>query len=273
MKHLFTSILFFVTTLSVSAQDNCNVFKWEGDTCRYEACKFLEESPGFFQLTKEYHQIKDKAIEICPEYAVVYKHKSTAYLKTGDFIGWKKLIDKAVELDPLENIDYRGWCRFQFFGDYEGAIADIEELERISKSDIGYCQNGHYHLVMAKALCYKMIGQPTKAIELMESQIEKDATSVGLYDYLHLGVLYMELKDYDKAIEALNKQINNNALAEAYYYLAMVYKSKNNRENYRSNLKIAEERYAQAHYMLDPYTHHVDKVYYQDIINEIEKGF
>ena len=55
-----------------------------------------------------------KALEICPSYHPAYRAKSTAYLKTGDFITWKKLMDKAVELSPEDHLDYRGWCRFQF---------------------------------------------------------------------------------------------------------------------------------------------------------------
>lgn len=233
---------------------------------------YLENSPNYFQLTKEYHDIKDKALEICPEYAIVYKHKSTAYLKTGDFIGWKKLIDKAVELNPKENLDYRGWCRFQFFRDYEGAIKDIEALDKLVNHDIGFCQNGHYHLNIAKALCYKMLGQESHAIQIIEAQLTNDISSLGLYDYLHLGVLYLDQGNYSKAIENFKKQHQQNELTENYYYLALAYKQTKDFDAYKSMLAKAKQLYLEARIMQDIYTHHVDKIYLKDIENEIDRG-
>jgi len=244
----------------------------KGDSCRYKACKFLEESPDYFQLTQKYMEIKDKAIEMCPEYALVYKQKSTAFLKTGDFINWKTLIDKAVKLNPKENLNYRGWCRFQFFRDYKGAIQDIEELDRIVDYDIGYCQNGDYHLNIAKGLCYKMLGKKVKAIQIIKNQIEKDTTCQGLYDHLHLGVLFLETNDYEKAINEFKKQSKINEIAETYYYQALAFKKIKNQEKYSRDIKKAQELYLSKKYMIDIYTHHIDKIYLQDIQNEIEKN-
>lgn len=272
IKYLILLISVSLYTQIISGQDNCNVFLWEGDSCRYEACTFLEKAPSYFQLTKEYHEIKDQAIEICPEYAVIYKHKSTAYLKTGDFINWKILIDKAVALNPQQHLDYRAWCRFQFFRDYKGAIADIEELDRIVDYDVGYCQNGDYHLNIAKGLWYKMIGEKAKAIQIIENQIEKDSSSVGLYGYLHLGVLYLENDKFDDALHAFKKQIEINELAEVYYYQALVYQKTDKKEEYISSMKKAKMLYLSSRYLLDIYTHHVDKIYLQDIQNELDKN-
>lgn len=255
----------------IKAQDNCQALLWEGDTCRYRACKYLEESPHYFQLTREYHEIKDKALELCPDYALVYRHKSTAYLKTGDFIGWKKLIDKAVELDPVHNLFYRGWCRFQFFRDYEGAIADIESLDALVDYDIGYGQTGDYHLNITKGLCYKMLGDSDKALKIIRNQIEKDTSAAGFYDYLHLGVLYLETGQFEKALKAFQKQDKKYVLAETEYYRAMVLKKQKQTEACRLSLIKAKERYGKHQYMFEIYTHFVDKVYLGDIENELRK--
>ncbi|MFT6960746.1 MAG: tetratricopeptide (TPR) repeat protein [Flammeovirgaceae bacterium] len=55
-----------------------------------------------------------------------------------------------------------------------------------------------------------MIGEKAKAIQIIRKQIEKDISSVGSYGYLHLGVLHLENSDYDKAINAFEKQSNIN---------------------------------------------------------------
>jgi len=250
------------------AQKNCNVFKWEGDECSYEACVFLEEAPSYFQLRKEFHDIYDKALEICPEYSDAYRAKSVAYLKTGDFITWKQLMDKAVELNPVEHLGYRGWCRFQFFRDYQGAIADIERLDRLTEHNIGYSQNGMYHLNVAKALCYKMLGEKQKAIAIIKDQIQADVDKVGLYDYLHLGVLYLETNRFEKAKIVFNQQILEYDCAENRYYLAMAHKAMNHSENYIENIRLARFLYRQNRVMADPYTHQVDKIYGSEIEEE-----
>lgn len=265
-KLLVVGAYFFL--IQTNAQRNCNVYKWDGDECRYQACKYLEEAPQYFQLRREFHEIHDEAIEICPEYSDAYRAKSVAYLKTGDFVSWKKYMDKAVELKPLEHLGYRGWCRFQFLRDYKGAIADLELLEKMSPEDIGYSQNGMYHLSIAKALCYKMTGNSKKAIEIIESQLNKTAYSVGLYDQYHLGILYLESGDAEKALTYFQQQSIEYDCAENAYYIAQAYKSIGKRQEYQENLEKAIEFYKKSRTMSDPYTHQVDRVYFKTINQE-----
>ena len=270
MKRLITILLVSNLSITLHSQKNCNVFIWEGDSCRYNACTFLEEAPSYFQLRKEYHEIHDKAIEICPDYSDAYCAKSVAYLKTGDFITWKRLMDKAVELNPIEHLGYRGWAHFQFFRDYESAIADIEKLESLITHDIGYSQNGMYHLNIAKALCYKMIGENKKGVAIIEEQIQVDGDKVGLYDYLHLGVLYLEIGQYKKAESALLSQLKEYDFAENRYYLALASKAMNQNEKYKVNIELAKTLYQRNRTMSDPYTHLIDKIYLSDIIAELK---
>lgn len=268
MKQFLFIILASLIPSFSFAQDNCNIFLNAGDSCRYKACKFYEEAPSYFQLRKEYHEIIDEAIAICPDYAVLYKYKSTAYLKTGDFITWKRLIDKAVALNPKENLDYRGWCRFQFFRDYEGAIKDIERLDSLVDYDIGYCQNGYYHLNIAKGLCYKMMGEQDKAIQIISQQIKKDTAVVGLFDYLHLGVLLLEKEEFAAALNAFGKQSTINELAENCYYKALAYKGMKQLDQKKHYLQKAKALYLSKRYMFDVFTHQIDKIYLKDMERE-----
>ncbi len=267
----------FSAYVHMVGQPNCEAYKYYGDTLKYQACKAAEGRKGHYQFSKTYQESLDKAISIDPSFAYAYKAKSTAYLKSGDFITWKELMDKAVNNNPIENLDYRGWCRFQFFRDYKGAIEDIELLDSLVEYDIGYCQNGYYHLNVAKGLCYKALGQNEKAIEIIENQLNHDDHHSGLFDYLHLGVLYLELGDFHNAIEKLLIQADENDLAENRFYLALVYKSLNQYDDYVSNLKLAREKYISNNKMFDPYSAQVDKIYLSDIEDEIqiakEKGY
>lgn len=272
IKYIYFPILLLFTLNSLSAQDNCYAFYLAGDSCRYKACDFLENAPSYFQLTREYHLIKDQALAICPEYSDIYRSKSTAYLKTGDFIQWKKLIDKAVELNPIEHLSYRGWCRFQFFRDYQGAIDDLEALNAMIDYNPGPCQNGFYNLNIARALCYKMLGQQQKAIQIIEAHLADETQYTGVYDLLHLGVLYLETGNLDAALKTLEQQETIGDLAESQYHKARVLEQLGQKEAQKQALEQALALYQNSIFMSDPYGHQVDKIYLSDIqdaLNEL----
>ncbi len=257
--------LFFIFFYSCSFSQNCEAFKYYGDTLQYEACKLAEKRRGHYQFSREYQEALDKAIEKCSYFSYAYRHKSVAYLKSGDFINWKKLIDKAVQYDPAENLGYRGWCRYQFFRDYRGAIDDIERLDSLADYDIGYSINGDYHLHIARALCYKALGEKEKAIQIIENQLRQKDYLVGLYDYLHLGVLYLETDQYEKATQAFNQQSKENELAENQYYLAMAHKKLDQITVFQQCIQKAEQLYLSDRKMFDPYTTPMDKIYFHHI--------
>ena len=271
MKHLIVLIGILITNM-VNAQDNCQAFMHYGDTLQYEACMIIKEvDVHYYQFSKEYHEIMDRAIAKCPYYATAYHGKSVAYLKSGDFVTWKSLIDKAVQLKPEEYLSNRAWCRYQFFGDHQGAIDDIERLDSLVSYDIGYVTNGDYHLNMAKAICYKAIGDREKAIEIIENHINTKGYSIGLYDYLHLGVLYLEDGQYQKAIDTFKIQESENNMAENQFYLALAHKNLNQLSEYEAHLRLSKKLYEQGRKLNDPYTHHADKIYKKQIDSELKE--
>jgi len=183
------------------------------------------------------------------------------------------MIDIAVRLSPADYLGYRGWCRFQFLRDYMGAIRDIDSLRSIVKHDIGYSINGDYHLAVAQALCYKGIGDHGKALQLIEKKLRDTSYLPGIYDYLHVGVLKLDLGDHKGAIVALKKQITiNDYLAETYYYLARAYKKLGDRSAFELNIGLAKQYYLGRRRRTDPYTEPLDKIYLSDIEAEIKGG-
>ena len=270
MKYIFILIISLLFLVKISAQPNCEAYKYYGDTLKYKACKKAEETIEYYQFSRTFQQKLDEAIEIDSTFAYAYKEKSVAYLKSGDFITWKLLIDKAVKFNPKDNLGYRGWCRYQFFRDYKGTIDDIEKLDSLVDYDIGMSVNGDYHLNIAKAICYNAIGQKEKAIKIIENQLNSQNYYIGLFDYFHLGVWYLENGNYKKALEIFTKQLIENNLSEVHYYMALAYKKLNNFSEYKNQLKIAKTMYIENRILFDPYTHHFDKVYLKDIENELD---
>lgn len=263
----FNLIILLYSFSSVLAQPNCEAYKYYGDTLKYEACKKAEQIRGHYQFSKAYQTVLDESLTIDSTFGYAYWAKSIAYLKSGDFVSWKKIIDKAVKYSPKEYLGYRGWCRYQFFRDYQRAIEDIEKLDSLVNYDIGYSQNGTYHLNIAKGLCYKALGEEEKAIEIIENQIKLNEAEdfVGAYDYLHLGVLYLKTERFEKAIEVFKKQSETNELAENQYYSGLAFLNLGKSIKYKSCLEKARELYIRGAKMYDPYSNPMDKIYLENI--------
>ena len=271
MKDLSTLLFFLFTAANNLCAQNCHAFLYQKDTLQYEACRIAEDANGLYQYSREYQEILDKALTKCPYFSYAYRNKSVAYLKSGDFITWKYLIDKAVEYNKKENIGYRGWCRFQFFNDYKGAIADIEELETLTKGNIGYSAGGQYHLRMAKALCYKKIDQKPKAISIIEELITDSTYSVSVFDYLHLGVLYLEVGRTEEALQTLLLQEKENDISELHYYIALCYKKIGNLKGFNEQMIIAKKMHDAGKKMTLHYTEPLDRVYLTQIEEELKQ--
>jgi len=269
MKYLF--IFSSLISMLLNAQPNCEIYK--NDPACYQACQMAMTAIRYQQGSYASQKHFDQSIALCDNFGYSYMEKAVPFLKRGQFIQWKKLIDRAVEISPKNYLGYRGWCRLQFLRDYEGAIKDIEELKLISNHDIGYCQTGDYHLNIALALCYKEIGQFEKAKKIFYNHLNSGITSVDLYDYYHLGVLEYELGNYTKALQCFERQIQeNDYMGETYFFIAKTYQKLGITEKYQTNLIKAKKYYEKGQYRTDTYTETIDKVYLLDILNEMKNN-
>jgi len=250
-------------------QPNCNIYKVNNDNACYQACLIATEHE-FPQGSAASQQKFDEALRLCPALDYAWREKSVPYLKRGDFVTWKKLMDKAVELNPVLYLGIRGWCRYQFVRDYQGAIDDIERLDSLTQFDIGYSVNGDYHLHIARALCYKALGNRKKAMEIFEQHLAQPDYTPMPYDYYHLGVLKYEMGDIPGAILYFEKAISyNDYLADTYFYLGLICKQQGLATKFREHMEQARAHYAKGYHMADPYTHPMDKVYRSEIENEL----
>lgn len=263
MKYCFT-FLFACFSLCAFSQRNCNIYK-EDKAC-YEACLESEKAIRHPQGSRESQLHFDRAIELCPTFDYAYFEKAVPYLKRGQFIAWKKLIDKAVELNPEAHLGYRGWCRYQFLRDYKGAIEDIERLESLATYDVGMGANGDYHLIVTKALCYKALNQKENALSILRNQLARADYEAMSFDYLHLGVLQLELNQPEEAVTSLLKQVEvNDYLAETYFYLGKATEALGQQGSAQEYFAKALTLYEGGQHLRDPYTHPMDRVFKVEI--------
>lgn len=252
IKQFAWGLILLIPFLS-KAQPNCNVYLWAGDTSQYEACVLSEKFNDYYQFDLKGIAILDSCIAICPYYAYALYEKAVVYLKAGNFIGWDNYINLAVEYDSLAYLPSRASCRGKFFADYQGAIDDIDQLDSLVNYDLGYTHDGTYHLKAYQGLCYMQLGDYEKAIELFELQIAADPDHVGFFDYLHLGISYQELADHKKALTYFENQSAYNNLAENHYYAALSYKALDDDKNFVTSINEAKRLIKIDQKMTDPY--------------------
>ncbi len=247
---------------SLFSQPNCEALKYYyKDTVQYEACKKSEETQGLYQFSKEYQEILDDALRIDPTFAHAYHKKSTAYLKSGDFVTWKKLMDLAVKYDPHYNLEYRGLMRYKCFRDYGGALKDFDSMDSLGMTSD--------HLNLARSMCHYSMGNQETAIQLLEPYLDKEEDIFGLTGYLHLGVFYLEKHNYKKAIDMFDRQHEVEQTAENHFYMALAYKAIHQNEKYTEHLIKAKEQYLMGRKMSDGYIHPIHKIYLEDIDHEM----
>lgn len=266
MKIFSLTLVFGLINQLSFSQPNCNAFLLQGDTAQFTACKLLEDNlHKHYQFSREFHEWVDSAIAICPRFAYAYREKAAPYVKSGNFLEWKKYIDLAVKYDSLGYLPVRASLRYKFFADYTGAIEDIELLEKIYIGDIGSSSNGTYHLKVVKSLCYKKAGNLPKAIQILEAYITEENYSSGPYDLLHLGVMYLESEDYTKAEKYLEMQNAKYEFAETYYYLALLHQETGDDEGLSLCKKKANDLYSINQRMNDTYNQLIDQISHRQI--------
>ncbi|WP_431612323.1 tetratricopeptide repeat protein [Chryseobacterium sp. 'Rf worker isolate 10'] len=258
-QRYYLSFLLLIVYTNTIAQVNCNAV--EGENCK-KACElynWASDLQGYAASQEGF----DKAIELCPDFSRAYMEKAVPYLKNGDFVAWKILIDKAVALDPQMHLGYRGWTKFQFLRDYKGAIQDLEGLKKYYPGDLGRSQNGDYNLDVVRAMSYSALGQKEKAAGIIEKLLAARGYVKGMFDHYQLGVTYFELGRYDKALENFEKQSKEYNFAENIYFKSKVSKIRN--KDYLDLKMLALQTYDEGKTMKDVYTHHFNKIYREEI--------
>jgi tetratricopeptide (TPR) repeat protein len=250
------------------AQPNCLLFP-EESPCR-KACKITEIASELSQGSKYSQELFDIAISLCPNMAFAWVEKSVPYLKRGDFATWRRLLDKAVELDPAQYLGYRAGCLFDFLRDYKNALKDLERLEEITGSPlVGHTANGDYDLNIVKAICLRELGLINNSLLTFESCIinKEKNDLVGLYDYYHYGVTLYNLKRYNESLIQFEKQVRRyESFAETYYFLGLVNEEKGDRTSAVKYFETSLEKYTKSGYhRKDPYCIMPDQIFLADI--------
>ncbi len=257
MVLLFVTIkprLYYIINYAVGSQIQLYGYDKKGN-------KMIEESINELESfsTSEYHLV------------------SIQNTKNGNYNKAIEYLDKASALNPKEVDGYYGWLLLYYYRDYEKALIHLNRYDDYTPNFVDYV--GDDNILYAKALCYKQLGQYSKALDLFNEAIESELKehdeswiSHQLYFQkartLHLLGLHKEaIEYYDKTISLWNKS------SESFYYKGLAQIELNESDGYESidkALNLVRKGYKTS----DSYVALFDEVYETQIaqtINELKK--
>jgi tetratricopeptide (TPR) repeat protein len=265
--HLIIATATMLGSTASTAQYNCSIYK---DSSFARACRIYNYAgDSLAQGSPQCEHWLDSAIAICPGFAPAWHEKSVPYLKRGDFVTWRRILDKSVDLDPRQFLPYRGWCRFEFLRDYAGALKDLQRYDTLSEYAHTTSNDGDYDLHLIMALCERELGDTTKALHYFGIAMDTDSTNAGLYGYLHLGVTKLKAHDYAGAIAALEHENRiYDQFADTWYWLGRAYLATDRRAQAKKMFLHAKELFNDhtgRYYLHGPYCEKLDTIYESDV--------
>ena len=219
-------LLVLIYNITAYSQGNCLIFPKESG--ERKACELSYKAIEYSQGSKESQLIFDKAISVGPKYAWAYYEKSVPYFKRGFLYEGLQILNKAIELEPVEYLCYRASWYWQY-KNYDLCIQDLERYYALPNAYMQFTPGGEMNMRIILALAYAKKKNYEKAIETIVNymNLPEFKKFIGFSDYHVLGLLYVLNKQYDKAIEVFKKQFTViNTIADTYYYLGLAYQGK-----------------------------------------------
>lgn len=151
----------------------------------------------------------DTLIAINPEKEEYYRRKSFAHSRIGDFHIAFPLVEKAIQLDPMNSLYYLSWQMLFLYRDYDKTIEYLNYYNDISEGvNFVWGENLHYLL----GLAYKQKGLYDQAVENFDLCIAHNKKATSEYVYVYRGIAQLRneclksaLQDFEIAIQKHEK--------------------------------------------------------------------
>jgi tetratricopeptide (TPR) repeat protein len=219
--------------------------------------KVWDSLAAYPQLTMQWDLYNKLILQKYPNAHEAYMNRSVAYNKTGEHAAGFALLNKAVELAPVQYLGYRAFVKLYMMHDYEGALRDCLRLDSLTS----YTKPGVWgeDMDMVTGLCYLQLNdfqqarlRFTNSISTVTQEVGKDWNAPRVF--LYLGITLMKEKAYLQAIQVLDEliQLNPN-YSEAYYYKALCYSSLKDVKNTEATLEKCRQVFGKYRADKNPY--------------------
>ena len=211
-----------------------------------------------------------EALEIDPTYEQGVYELSVAHLKRGMPNKWLPQYNKAVKMDSVSRIPWRGYLYLWFYRDYKKAIADFDASDTLTPNFIDAPQ-GH-SVDYWRGIAYLGLNNHEKSNWYFEKHITKEAEDFGedyvdLTAFLYNGISYYEAGNYEKALINFDKQLEygKDLSADAKYYKAKIFKSQDKIATAKTLIDSAIDNFNSGYYNNRAYVETLRQIYLEDL--------
>ena len=206
----------------------------------------------------------ETAIEYNPDNSDAWMERSVGWNKAGDFNQGFKYLNKAVELEPVKHLGYRGWIRLRKMRDYDKALMDFDRLDSLTPNSVDAPWGEDIDFLRGE--CYFGKKDYRKAIELFNRNIKNQKEDwADVHSFVYLGLSEYELGNYEKAIPEFQRALKQSArLPESYFGMAKAYQKIGQIEKARENILKAEENIASKRD--DYYNEFLNEIYLSEVL-------
>jgi len=185
----------------------------------------------------------DKALAIEKDYRIYYQ-KGVAQKKSNDLNGSKASLQECIKLKNDFEPGYNALGGVYFsMGNYNEAITQFEKVLTLTK-DASITKKVKKNL----SLAYTKLGNdaisngnPQKAVEYLNKAVENDNYDAA---YLSLAKLYSELGEWDKSISASESALKYKSKITSggpYFYMGVSYKGKGDTQKAKEMFEKAKQ--------------------------------
>lgn len=231
-------------TISITFMISCKAPAQNKQTIELKQ-KLLDSLSAYPQGTMQSDLYYKLILEKYPDTQEAYMSRSVSYNKRGEHATGFAMLNRAVELAPIQNLGYRAFVKLYMMHDYEGALQDCLRLDSLTS----YAKPGVWgeDMDMVIGLCYLQLNDFQKARVRFTNSINNVTQKSGKQwnsprVFLYLGITLMKEKAYSQAIQVLDEliQLNPN-FSEAYYYKAQCYSARKDLKNAEATLEKCKQ--------------------------------
>ncbi|WP_291865240.1 tetratricopeptide repeat protein [Maribacter sp.] len=210
------------------------------------------------ELSRKIENFESKNSDEYMEYSVI------KFNKAGDFHTGFIYLNKAVELNPLAHLGYRGWIRLRKIRDYDNALDDFDRLDDLTP-DVVDAPWGE-DIDFLRGECYFGKKDFRKAIEMFNRNIKNQKEDwADINSFVYLGLCEYELGNYEKSISEFQRALaQSESVCEAHFGLAKAYRKLGNTTLEKIHIKKAETNI--FYKRDDPYNEYLNEIYLSEIL-------
>ena len=267
-QKLYLSIIILCFCLSCENKPSSNDITEK----RVLAKKTYKKAIHFMQGSTPFQNGIAEAVAIDSTYQEAVYELSVAHLKRGMPNKWLPQYNKAVKLDSVTRIPWRGYLYLWFYRDYKKAIDDFDASDKLTPKYLDAPQ-GH-SVDYWRGIAYLGLNNYGKSNWYFEKHIKKESEEFGedyvdITAFLYNGIAYFESGNYENALINFEKQLKHgkNLSADAKYYKSIILKSKDKISEAKILIDSAIDDFNMGYYNNRAYVETLRQIYLEDLKN------